>query len=825
MNISHFGVLPTVQTRKALLLLDFQNDFVRPSGALHVANTGNFLDTLPQLAQAFRRVGDVFWVRTHYDSQRSAIDPDLGSLLVLSRAEDEERRNRLLQQHELLDDDDGPVDDEAFLSSEPPKCCLPQSAGAQFPAPILAAIDRECDTLVDKSDYPALDDNLISMFRKRLITEVYVCGSLSNVSVYATVLNAARHAIAVNLIEDCLGYRSFGRHKEAMRRMADDFGAVGISSDELFQELDWQETDDIAEKGGPQPVQSVKPSGIEGVLDELDVRMNPNPYKRECPGSAGESRRRRLDAMLAATAEDQGDNLAELAKLSRSRYLSPADSNAAQESDEDKVRAKVSRTKRIEPKSKPRTDNRRRGKAGPSQELGPGDFIGEGDSRIIYDLDLPIDSFEKIRDEVAWQKMYHMSGQVPRLVAVQGRPLADGSVPIYRHPADESPAMHPYTPTVDQIRGIVERILGHRLNHVLIQLYRDGQDRISEHADKTLDIVRGSYICNVSLGAQRTMVLRTKAHVPGDEDSGRVMQRVPLPHESLFMLGEKTNMRWLHGIRPDKRPDSNKSMEERAYGGQRISLTFRNIGTFLGPDGDSIWGQGAASKTQDQAGSVIHGDPPQTERLIRAFGQENHATEFDWDLIYGGGFDVVNFVTADTAQLLISGDPVSDMRVRLCLNESGHRYEVTPADEALEREESRRPLYIGPDGTEVEGDTNILNHLAQRPQGTKGPGADLLQGGTQLPQVEELLTSWREFQKHHQKGQFESLDKWETALSGQQYLGGSVFGIDDCSLWPVLWDIMQKNESIATKQFPYLNQYYQRVENRMNVKITLEEME
>jgi hypothetical protein len=30
-----FGDLPTIQTRKALLLLDFQNDFVRPSGALH----------------------------------------------------------------------------------------------------------------------------------------------------------------------------------------------------------------------------------------------------------------------------------------------------------------------------------------------------------------------------------------------------------------------------------------------------------------------------------------------------------------------------------------------------------------------------------------------------------------------------------------------------------------------------------------------------------------------------------------------------------------------------------------------------------------------
>lgn len=809
MDISHFGPLPAIQTRKALLLLDFQNDFIRPHGALHVPNSADFLDTLPQLAQAFRHVGDVFWIRSLYRSRRSPFDPSTGNRLILGGPVEEERKRQLPQE----EPDEDPADEEAFLSTDTPKCCVPQSHGSKFPAPIVAAIDHGTDKLWDKYDYSALqDDNLLVAFRTSLITEVYLCGTLSNVSVYATALDAARYGFSVTVVEDCLGFRHFGRHEEAMRQMADVLGAAGITSDELYQEIDWDETDDIAQKGDPRPARSVTPAGIEGVLHELDVRKNHNSHdQRNDPGR-----------ILADRADDEDGDQSEPAKSIRPHYApSPANSSAVHGTgDENSTKARAPRMKRNERKAKPSRTKNRRGRSRQSQDLRPGDFIGEGDSRIVYDLDIPEDAFKAIHDEVAWQKMYHMSGQVPRLVAVQGRPLPDGSVPIYRHPADESPPLRPFTSTVDQIRAIVERILGHPLNHVLIQLYRDGQDRISEHADKTLDIVRGSFICNVSLGAQRVMVLRTKTQKSGEEDPVRQMQRVPLPHESLFVLGENTNMRWLHGIRPDKRPVSEKSVEDRSYGGQRISLTFRHIGTFLASAGDTIWGQGAVSETQGRAGNVIHGDPAETERLIRAFGQENHATEFDWDAVYGSGFDVVNFVTAETARLILSGDPVSDLRVRLSLGENGHRYEVTDAklsDEA----DTERPLYIGPDGTKVAGVVKILTYLAERPAQARGPGADTLQGGTELQRVEELLEDWRNFQGDGD-GEFESLGAWETALSGRQYLGGTVFNIDDCSLWPVLREIVQRNGTIS-KRFPNLRQYYQRVENRGVVKVTLEE--
>lgn len=676
-----------------------------------------------------------------------------------------------------------------------------------------------------------------------------------------------------------MGYIDTNRYHEAMRKMADELGVDGITPAELMEEIDWQETDEIAEDGGPRPLPSENPSGIEQVLDELDVRMNHdhNGGHRESVGRSryGENGHSLANAddedLTAATrnhrepgsarrvTNNQLENNASTRASRATRNIPRVRRREVQECGSTQVdpqatenedaldwttalrkgceaafarkqarKARESAERSIAGRNNTRSgqrDNRRKGKSGPTQQLRPGDYIGEGDSRIIYDLDLPTDAFEKVRDEVSWQKMYHMSGQVPRLVAVQGRPLEDGSFPIYRHPADESPAFHPYTPTVDQIRVIAERILRHPLNHVLIQLYRDGQDRISEHADKTLDIVRGSDICNVSLGAQRVMVLRTKAQGSDGDDSSRVMQRIPMPHESLFVLGERTNMRWLHGIRADKRPSSERSREDLAYGGQRISLTFRHIGTFLDSNGTTIWGQGALSKTQDQAGIVIHGNPARAEEMIRAFGQENRSTEFDWDAVYGVGFDVVNFVTAETAQLILSGDPVSDLCVRLCLNESGHRYEATAGDEGYAGSEARHPVYIGAGGIKVTGVVNILNHLAQQPRGTRGPGADLLQGGESLPQIEELLTSWRESQDSDSGGEFGPLAGWESALNGRQYLNGPVFGIDDCSLWPVLRDIVQKKGPLPNRIYPNLHNYYQRVENRGNVKISLEEAE
>ncbi|KAF2726219.1 hypothetical protein K431DRAFT_4255 [Polychaeton citri CBS 116435] len=275
-----------------------------------------------------------------------------------------------------------------------------------------------------------------------------------------------------------------------------------------------------------------------------------------------------------------------------------------------------------------------------------GDDKGDesGDSEILYDL-LPSKEaasvFEGLKAEVKWQKMLHQTGEVPRLVCCQGTTDAtDGSMPVYRHPSDESLPLLPWSPMVEMVRKAAEDVVGHRLNHALIQLYRGGTDFISEHSDKTLDIAHGSKIVNVSFGAQRTMRLRTKRGVPTGQQ--RITHRIPMPHNSMLMMSLRTNEEYLHGINADKRPRSELSEAETAYGGQRISLTFRNIATFLDADSRSIWGQGAVAKDRNVARATINGDAGESEKIVRAFGLENQATKFDWEGVYGKGFDVLH---------------------------------------------------------------------------------------------------------------------------------------------------------------------------------------
>jgi len=76
--------------------------------------------------------------------------------------------------------------------------------------------------------------------------------------------------------------------------------------------------------------------------------------------------------------------------------------------------------------------------------LGVGDSLGAGDSYLVTDMlppDLADIAFERLKTEVQWQIMYHRGGEVPRLVAVEGEAAEDGSYPVYRHPADESPPL------------------------------------------------------------------------------------------------------------------------------------------------------------------------------------------------------------------------------------------------------------------------------------------------------------------------------------------------------------------------------------------------
>ncbi len=272
--------------------------------------------------------------------------------------------------------------------------------------------------------------------------------------------------------------------------------------------------------------------------------------------------------------------------------------------------------------------------------------LGAGDSAIHYGVlspELAATALATLNHEIPWQTMHHRGGVVPRELSIQGSP-SDGALPLYRHPADEQPALIPWTSTADAIRREVAAFLEQPLNHGLIQRYTGGQSFINPHADKTLDVARGSAIVNLSLGATRTLILRPKG--PDRRDA---MRRIALPHNSLFVLGWETNRRFVHGIRHDRRAEREKRADERVDGGLRISLTLRTIATFQRVADDHLFGQGARAKSEEELEERLAQSPlregglGEATAMLEAFGRENRDPDFSWEDNYGAGFDALNF--------------------------------------------------------------------------------------------------------------------------------------------------------------------------------------
>lgn len=284
--------------------------------------------------------------------------------------------------------------------------------------------------------------------------------------------------------------------------------------------------------------------------------------------------------------------------------------------------------------------------------------LGAGDSAVYVDVlpaELAEQAFAALEAEVPFGEMRNRGHPVPRLVSVQGSQTAE-TEPVYRHPADEQPALIGWTPMADRLRQAVAAALGIELNHALIQLYRDGSNAISEHADKSLDIRRGTSVIGLSLGATRRLIMRTK-----DKAGGRRVLRLMLPHNSVFVLGWETNRGWTHQIKADGRPDALKRPDELRQGGARISLTMRDIATFVRRRDGRLFGQGARCKTEaeleqggeekEMEGGVEGVDEEEEEmRLLKAFSDENHQSDFDWDAAYGQGFSVLNFKTINSGR-------------------------------------------------------------------------------------------------------------------------------------------------------------------------------
>ncbi|KAK1754038.1 alpha-ketoglutarate-dependent dioxygenase alkB 2 [Echria macrotheca] len=948
------AALPTIPTRKALLIIDLQNDFVSPDGALPTSAPEGFVSRTLEVAKAFRdsNAGDVIWVRSEFERHRSLTDDGdqiLVSDIVARRAPNRGRRPNSKAHDDVVLE----ADEEAFLSFpagvDKPLCVRKDTPGVEFAPEVKEAVVTGRDIVFTKTHYSAfasVQQQLVQMLRIRFVTEMYICGALTNIGIYATALDAGRHGYDMTVIEDCCGYRNELRHINALRQLGELTGSTMVTADEVIAKLQpaKKETATPGKEEAAKPKQvaeaSAKSSGLSPAISKMT--LNTSGPSAVVPPAAQNSPRRSSTLLPAAESDSKPTPPRKGsaphfmgAPLEAESDDGSADDNEPRYSSEEGESAFDRRAKRlhaarlalratanqddqtgqrpsarrmaaapVEQRSRIKARQRQRlaspGESSPSppektvdsvkkapeeqvpsspvkpikpelevSKMGPPSTVSEplceGDTTIITNLlppEIADTAFDRLLTEVSWASMSHLGGEVPRRVAVQGTLDSEGNMPVYRHPSDESPPLLPFSKTVLAIKQEVEKHLGHPLNHVLIQHYRNGNDYISEHSDKTLDIVRGSFIANVSLGAERTMIFRTK-RPPKDKDADkeaakgdelpaaaadpeaakRQTQRAPLPHNSLCRMGLQTNMRWLHAIRQDKRAEREKSLAELAHGGARISLTFRQIGTFLDASHTLIWGQGAVGKTRETARPVVNGQTASAVKMLQAFGRENHASEFDWDAMYGCGFDVLHMGTPKRF-CAGTGDAVANMRVGIALAELG----VSCAKGSVEGEvrfEDNDPVR-----TVVEGHETVIRYL----DAVYGAGRryDQMSAGevarrfTRLQLAFELLGRWRAAQKKVEEKEEEKervavlvklmeddvLD-WEqfaeeaamveTTGDGKAAIyvaGGLQPSPADFALWPVLHDMVRVcGEDVL--QGDYLARYYREFGKRSAVEKVL----
>lgn len=158
--------------------------------------------------------------------------------------------------------------------------------------------------------------------------------------------------------------------------------------------------------------------------------------------------------------------------------------------------------------------------------------------------------------EVQWQqptvRVWGQDHKVPRLQFWMGE---TGKEYQYSGKMFKAAA---WLPIVEKLKNKVERTCGMPYNSVLLNWYRDGQDKMGWHADNEEELGPSPTIAMVTLGAQRTFQFK---HL-----ETQLTENLEIQHGSLLLMKQGMQESYHHQV-----PARAKVTEGR------ISLTFRNI--------------------------------------------------------------------------------------------------------------------------------------------------------------------------------------------------------------------------------------------------------
>ncbi|HKK13020.1 MAG TPA: alpha-ketoglutarate-dependent dioxygenase AlkB [Flavobacteriaceae bacterium] len=165
--------------------------------------------------------------------------------------------------------------------------------------------------------------------------------------------------------------------------------------------------------------------------------------------------------------------------------------------------------------------------------------------------------FEILKETVKWKQdditVFGKTYKQPRLTALyanNNQPYSYSNLTMFPKPI---------TAELLDIKQDIEHVANHKFTTVLLNLYRNGNDRNGWHADNEKELGKNPVIASLSLGASRTFQFKhrnLKDH----------KHKLILEHGSLLLMKGEMQHYWLHQV-----PKTKKDI------GERINLTFRSI--------------------------------------------------------------------------------------------------------------------------------------------------------------------------------------------------------------------------------------------------------
>lgn len=158
--------------------------------------------------------------------------------------------------------------------------------------------------------------------------------------------------------------------------------------------------------------------------------------------------------------------------------------------------------------------------------------------------------------EVPWrQEHLQVAGTtvaLPRLTCWQGDEAA-----VYTYSGIRN-APSRWSPTVLELKEMVEAHTGTQFNRVLLSLYRDGQDHIGWHAHDEPELGPEPIIASLSLGVTRRFEFRHR--------HSRTFYALELSHGTMLIMKGRTQLDWRHRI----------DMESQTSG-ELLNITFKRV--------------------------------------------------------------------------------------------------------------------------------------------------------------------------------------------------------------------------------------------------------